>query len=171
MDRAVLENLLSQIRGCTFANIDTNTPVSPGIHKETRGTRVLLYTNQNGSAYEAMVRRRLQEAGKDPSTFVSGDLPWGTQVPNSPLVEHKGKVYLKVIELAPGKTEYFMFGQPVADPSGLDLKERRSNNQGLAPSAQVKVSSYNIENITRIALMGETLVGDAPKRSVLRINA
>lgn len=168
MDRAVLENLLNRIHGCTFATIDTNVLVSPGIHKETTGKRVILFTNQNGSGYEAMVKRRLQEAGKDPNSFVSGDLPWGIAVPNSPLIEHKGCTYLKVIEIAPGQSKYFMFGEEV-DPQGLRLKERRSYQGGLAPSARVNVSAYKLENITRIALMGENLVAEAPTRAVLPV--
>lgn len=167
MERAVLENLLTEIQGCTFASIDTLTSVSPGITKETKGKRVLLFTNKKSSGYENMVRRRLQEAGKDPTTFVSGELPWGTQVPNSPLVEHKGKVYLKCIDLAPGLTKYYMLGEEV-DPSGLGLRERNTY-QGLEPSSAVRVSTYELSNILRIALMGENLVSD--KGSILRMDA
>lgn len=169
MERAVLENLLREINGCTFASIDTIKLVSPGITKETTGKRIILFTNKKSSGYENMVRRRLQEAGKDPREFVSGDLPWGTQVPNSPLVEHKGKVYLKCIDLTEGQAKYFMLGEEVEDPSGLILRERRSHpNQGLPLASQVNVSCYDLQNIVRIALMGETLV--SKDNAILRIN-
>lgn len=169
MDRVTLENVLAEVSGCTFASLDAVTTVSPGITHEVMGKRVILFTNKKSSGYENMVRRRLIEAGKDPDTFVVGDLPWGTRVPNSPLIEHreKGKVYLQAIELAPGISKYFMLGKE-ANPNDLGIKKKEPYNQGLPTDAQVNVRCYDIENITRIVLMGETLV--AEKRNILRIS-
>jgi hypothetical protein len=169
MDRVTLENVLAEVSGCTFASLDAVTTVSPGITHEVIGKRVILFTNKKSSGYDNMVRRRLIEAGKDPDSFSLGDLPWGTRVPNSPLIEHKGKgkVYLQVIELAEGISKYFMLGKE-ANPHDLGIKRKDHYNQGLPPSSQVQVRCYAIENITRIVLMGETLV--AEKRNILRIS-
>lgn len=157
MERAELEDLLSQVRGCTFASIDSETEPSPGILKVTSQTRVLLFTNKNISGYDAMIKRRLVEAGKNPDNFVIGDLPWGERVKNSPLIEHKGKTYLQCVELAEGQKHYYLKanGKEV-DEADLNLRSRRTN-QGLAPADEVIVRTYNLDNITRISLMGVVL--------------
>lgn len=165
MERFLLENLLDKINGCTFANIDATTEPSSGIIKKTTGIRVILFTNKKTSGYENMVKRRLEEAGKDPDSFRSGDLPWGEQVPNSPLVEHKGKVYLKCILLSEGQSKYFIGTREVGG-QGLGLRGRFPN-QGLPPGDEVKVACYNLENIEKITLMGETLTAD--KTGVLSV--
>ena len=173
MERSVLDDLISRIHGCTFANIDATTTPSAGLTKVVTGKRVILFTNKLVSGYEKMVQRRLEEAGKDPKTFHAGDLPWGTRIPETPYIENRGKVYLQTIDLTPGKVEYFMLGEKLTDEevAGLQFPNRHADNQGLAPSSQVFVSCYLLENIDRIALMGEQLVSEAPRRAILGINA
>src|SRR3990167_9195349 len=83
---------LSAIRGCTFASLDTTTSPRPFYEVVRKNEGVLLFANQEGSGYERMVRRRLEEAGKDPAGFVLGDLPWGERIVGSPLFSHKGKL-------------------------------------------------------------------------------
>jgi hypothetical protein len=172
MDRRVLDDLLSRIDGCTFATIDATTTLSAGLVKVVTGKRVILFTNKISSGYENMVKRRLEEAGKDPKSFHSGDLPWGTRIHNSPLIEHKGRVYLQTIDLTAGQADYFMLGDKLTpeEVEGLKLKPRHADNQGLALSSQVQVSCYLLENIDRIVLMGEQLVSEAPRRAVLKLN-
>lgn len=170
MERAVLENLLVQIKGCTFASMDIETESSPGIRKEETGIRVILFTNQNVNGYENIVKRRLIEAGKDPRGFALGDLPWGKKVPNSPLIEHKDKTYLQYVILAHGLVKCFLTvtGKEVSE-GDLNLPSSRTN-QGLGPDDEVQIRNVNIANIRRIALMGEQLVSDAPKKAILRIS-
>jgi hypothetical protein len=170
MERSVLEDLLDRIDGCTFATLDAETYPTPGIRKVMTGKRVILFTNKKVSGYENMVKRRLVEAGRDPSNFVLTDLPWGTRVPNSPLIEHKGKTYLQCIVLSEGDARFFITttGDEVNEDD-LNLR-KRNTNQGLAANDEVLVCAYNLENITRIALAGENLVSEAPKRAVLRLN-
>lgn len=150
--------LLSKIQGCTFANLDAMTEPSNGIQKVTTGVRIILFTNKKSSGYENMVKRRLEEAGKDPNGFVLGDLLWGTRLPDSPVIENKGKHYLQCILLSEGQSKYFIGGREVPQ-DGLMLRQR-SNNQGLPTGSEVVVACYKLENITRIALMGETLVSE-----------
>lgn len=161
MDRPLLENLLEEIDGCTFATMDAETEPARGILKRETGKRVILFTNKKSSGYENMVRRRLIEAGKDPDGFVSGDLKWGTPVPNSPLVEHEGKTYLKVIELAEGQSRYFLKrSMAEANPADLGLRPSRPYQGGLPGDEKVICRAYNLEHITRITLMNETLVAN-----------
>jgi hypothetical protein len=164
MDVFMLQNLLDKINGCTFANIDSITEPSNGIRKETKGTRVILFTNKKSSGYDNMVRRRLVAAGKNPDRFSLGDLPWGKRLPNSPLIENKGKYYLQCIVLAEGPSKYYI-GEREINPAGL-LRTGQKTNQGLPPGEEVIVACFKLESITRIALMDEVLVAD--KQSVVQ---
>lgn len=157
MELFPLQNLLDKIQGCTFATLDTITEPSNGITKMTQGERVILFTNKKSSGYDNMVRRRLEAAGKNPDNFVLGDLPWGTRLPNSPLIEHKGKYYLQCVRLADGQSKYFIGSREVRDPSGLGLRSR-GTNQGLPKADEVEVCCYRLDRIQRIALMGDELL-------------
>jgi hypothetical protein len=154
MDRAVLENLLAEIDGGAFATIDATTKPDPAVTKVTTGKRVILFTNTKGqSGYAAIVRRRLLEAGKNPNNFELHDMTWGTRIPNTPFIEHKGKTYLQCIDLTDGDSKYYFLGHE-ADPSKLGLKKRPKSNQGLSPAEEVRVSCYDIANIDRLIVDG-----------------
>lgn len=154
MDLATLTMLLEQIRGCTFATIDSVTSPTKGIRCETTGTRVILFTNKTGSGYERMVRRRLTEAGKNPDDFVLSNLPWGERVPETPLIAHRGEMYLQTIVLAEGRSRCFLRDTEVNCSDFLPRRNRP--NQGLGADS-VLVRTYSLDNIVRIALMGEVL--------------
>lgn len=151
-----IEDLIEKIKGCTFASLDAETFPYPGIRKVTTGERVMLFTNKGGSAYEKLVKRRLVAAGKNPDNFVLSDLRWGERIPDTPLIYHRGKHYLQVIQLSPGVSAYyFTSGREVPDPEKMGLLRRRSN-QGLSREDEVIVQTYKLDNIIRITLMGET---------------
>src|SRR4051812_13236191 len=111
---------MNRIQGVTFAGMDCITipklkggkknPQQGRVTKHHKGARVMLFTNKNSSGYENMVRRRLEAEGKDPDTFVLGELQWGKRIYDSPLIEHEGKYYMQVIFLAPGTVDYFLDG-------------------------------------------------------------
>lgn len=141
--------ILSAINGCTFASMDTETMPKRGLLKVMKGERVILFTNKKSSGYENMVRRRLEQAGRDPESFKVGDLPWGERVPETPLILHKGVYYLQSVLLYPGKSEYSIGGLTV-EPSAFGLRERVN---------PVLVNAYKLESISRITLLGETIGG------------
>jgi hypothetical protein len=161
MDRVTLENLLNKFHGCTFATIDSETSPSPGIRKIETGKRVILFKSPH---YADMVKRRLIEAGKDPNNFVIGEMPWGQRVPNSPLIEHRGKTYLQVVELVEGQSKYFLLGMEQR-PEDLGIRPRRTN-QGLPEGDEVIVRCYSLDSITRIVLMGQTVLA-ANEKSIV----
>ncbi len=167
MDYDILKNLLDRIEGCTFATLDSTTYPKKGLRCETKGTRVIMFTNKKVSGYGNMVKRRLEAAGKNPADFVLGDLPWGTRVPDSPLIEHKGVYYIQTIVLSPGESVYSVGGRQV-NPSSFGINPRRTN-QGIPQPDEVIVSTYKMESIDRIVLMGEEVVTAKP-RSILRLN-
>lgn len=157
----ILEPLVGSIKGCTFASLDAVTVPTPGVIKMSSGVQVILFSSKE-SGYERMVRRRLIEAGKEPNNFVLSDLPWGEKVDGGPLIRHNGKMYLQGIVLNPGQARWFVgtlnnrAGWKEIDGSKLAVSKRKTPNQGLG-SRSVYVAAYNVENITNLRLLGETL--------------
>lgn len=173
MDVDILQPLLERIHGATFATLDTQT-TTKNLLKVSKGERVILFRTQGVSGYENRVKKLLSEAGLGPSRFSVGPLPWGVRVDDLPLISHKGNYYLQCVRLSEPKAEYFLPGGiPVSDLSVYGVRER-TRNLDLPEDKQVHVSCYNVENITRIALMGEevfdTNVAAKSQRAILKLN-
>ena len=144
--------LLEQIHGCTFASLSART-VTKGVIRVVSGEQVILFRMKEGSGYENKVNRELRKLGRDPS-FRVGRLPWGERVADLPLITHNGNYYLQTIPIKQGETHYFIGAMEVPRPSWLD---RPVGGQGLPPGHGVLVQAYNIDNITKLKLKGETL--------------
>ena len=174
-----LQALLAQINGATFASIDTVTiptlkggkknPFQGKVAKHCEGHRVMLFTNKKTNAYEAKVRRHLEREGKNPDSFVLGELPWGKRLPDSPIIEHNGKYYLQCVFLKSGSVEYrakefidcedgtwFSAGSRVVATAIQGLNERSgSEHQGL--DNEVIVRSYALDSIKALRAFHEEL--------------
>lgn len=168
-----IETLLKSFSGNTFASMDNITTVAlkggkknemqGRVTKRTSNNQVQLFTNEKSNGYENMVKRRLIAEGKDPEEFTVKPLPWGTRVKDSPFIEHNGKHYLQVIFNRPGKSEYFLDGQPI-DASAIEgLPEKKEpteeNGQGLTEENAVVVRTFAIESIESIRVLGEEIKG------------
>jgi len=57
----------------------------------------MVFDNKVKNSYEAMVNRRLEQMGEEP-TFSAGSLPWGTKIEGTACIEHKGNYYLQTIQ-------------------------------------------------------------------------
>lgn len=146
MTRDDLIPLLSQIKGCTFAGMDTETKAY-GVRKIETGISVLLFGSPYNNGYEKMVKRRLEAAGKNPLDFVLSDLPWGERHHTGlPIITHKGEDYLQTIVLREGKIEAFV---------GVNTPYHPGSNPG--GNEIVKVRTYKLSSITAIRLLGEEL--------------
>lgn len=171
-----LKLLLRTINGATFASLDALTEPRPGVLCETKAAKIILFRTKGGSGYENKVRRHLEEVGKDPSDFKVGPLPWGERVEDLPLIHHNGRYYLQCLFLAPGLTRYYLAvsGREV-NPLSFGIKPSRPFNQGLPEDKQVFIFTYNIKNITRLALMGKELLDTSVidrrqgKRAILKL--
>lgn len=162
-------DVLKKIQGCTFASMDNITQVKlkggkknemqGRVTKHTSNNQVMLFTNQNSNGYENMVRRRLEAEGKSPESFQLGSLPWGTRVPNTPLIEHNGKYYIQVIFNRPGSSVYFLDDQEIQpeDIEGFDAPKISGEGQGLEDDHAVVVRTFALDSIKAIRLMGESL--------------
>lgn len=150
MQLSQLYPLLRRIRGCTFAAIDTETHPKEGVIKVLEGTQVILFTNKKSHGYERMLQRRLAQAGL-PADFKVSEMKWGRKLPGSPLIEHKGKYYLQVILLKQGRGYGIVQGQRVT------LEELKQYLGTRDRSETVSVRAYNLDSITGIRLLGESL--------------
>jgi hypothetical protein len=160
-------DLLNKINGCTFAGLDCLTevklkggkknPMQGRVQKLVKGNRVLLFTNKKSSGYTNMVRRRLEQEGKDPDTFMPGNLAWGVRITNSPIIAHNENYYLQTVFLKAGEVQYLLDGKPIAkeDIQGLMPSPEGSGRQGLEDDNKVVVRTYMFESIQHIRLFKE----------------
>lgn len=148
---------LMRVRGATFGSMSTETFPGPGITKTSTGVSVILFSTDGHSGYEAMVKRRLVQAGQDPSGFVVDQLPWGKRVGDSPVIEHNGRFYVQVVVLDGGETRYFKTrtGRDI-DPEAYGLKRDRYLKQGLPEDSEVIVACYALEHVVEMKFLGAT---------------
>lgn len=167
-----VHELLAKINGCTFASMDTVTPVplkggkgnpfQGRVHMVQTGGRVMLFTNKKSNGYENMVKRRLEKEGKDPESFHLGNLPWGTRVEGSPIILHNDTYYIQVILFDPGTITYTLDGvmYPAEKIEGLPDPVKTSKSQGIDNG--VVVWTIKLENIKALRLFKEEVLEDAP---------
>lgn len=155
MERTDFMALLSRVNGCTFAALDAETHPSKGIRKTVFCETVIVFTNKTGSGYERMVRRRLEEIGKDPESFSVSELPWGERIPETPMIEHRGNLYLQAVVIRPGVTTCFIGTREVN--CATFCRDRGGYSQGLSDDRRVTVHAYKLESLLRLTLLGETL--------------
>lgn len=159
-----IEQVLANVNGASFIGIDTETiptlaggkknPMQGQIRKVMIGANVMIFQNKNGSAYDAMVRRRLVAEGKDPDTFQLGERKWGERRTGTPFIEHNGQLYLEVIFLRPGKVEYKRGVRPIAAADVEGLKQHDEAEQGGLDN-KVIIRTINVDNIKRIVVDGQ----------------
>lgn len=156
---ATITAALETVQGAAFASIDTLTeikltggkanPFQGRVTKSSVGNQVMVFTNKKSNAYDNMVKRRLEQEGKDPATFVLGALPWGTRIENTPFIQHNGELYLQLIYMKAGKTSYLVDGLPYAgEIPGLPVEKEPTGQAGL--ENQVIVRTLKEKSIKRL---------------------
>lgn len=166
MKLSTAQDAFGQLAGGTFVGLDTLTPVSlkggranpqqGRVTKRVTGSRVMCFSNQNGSAYEAMVRRRLAAEGRDPATFEVGPRAWGERLVGTPFVHHRGAYYIEVIFLGAGQVEYLLDGVVTSrsEIQGLDERAASSEGQGGLEN-RVVLRTYALSSITALRANGQ----------------
>lgn len=165
MDYQTAQNVFGSLAGGTFVGIDTRTevkltggrknPQAGRVTKVMRGAQIMVFTNAETNAYDAMVRRRLADEGKDPSTFELGERAWGTRVTGTPFVEHKGEYYLETIFMRPGTVEYELDGAVIPKDQIVGLPETRDNPDSQAGLAnKVVIRTFKLDSIIGLRAMG-----------------
>lgn len=162
MKLEVAQEAFENVSGNTFVGIDTVTdvkltggkknPLQGRVQKRMLGASVQVFSNQDSNGYSEMVRRRLVKEGKDPDEFKLGVRPWGTRIDGTPFVEHKGKHYIEVIFLKPGKTEYLVDGvvTPEEEIEGLPAKKAPAAESQGGLEDKVTIRTFALDGVTEI---------------------
>ena len=159
---------LKKLNGCSIGSIDTLTeveltggkanPQKGRITKRMIGGNVMFFCNIASNAYQNMVKRRLEQEGKNPETFTLSARKWGERVPTTPFVMHKGEIYLEAIFIkSPKKVEYFLDGQPIEKENIIGLKSSGESEQGGLDN-KVVIRTYKLSSIEKVK-MGDMSVG------------
>jgi hypothetical protein len=167
MDFQTANEAFKSLAGGTFVGMDTLTsvtltggkknPQQGRVTKRMTGATVMCFSNTNGSAYDAMVKRRLEAEGKDPATFELSPRAWGNRIVGTPFVEHKGAHYLEVIFLRAGAVRYLLDGKEV-DISEIDgLPEKREGEQGGLEN-KVVIRTFALDSIVALRADGKEWV-------------
>jgi len=167
MDYITAQGVFGALAGGSFVGIDTRTevkltggrknPQQGRVTKVMRGATVMVFSNAETNAYDAMVRRRLAEEGKDPDSFELGERAWGTRIPGTPFVEHNGKHYLETIFMRPGAVEYELDGNPIdkSDIQGLPAPRIDEDSQGGLDN-KVVIRTFALDSIMCLRGFGAT---------------
>ena len=161
----IKEVINDNINGATFISLTTSTdPRLLGgkdnahkghVKKVMTGANVMVFQNKNVHGYDAMVKRRLEKEGKDPNSFSLSPRAWGTRVPNTPFVEHKGNYYLEVIFLHAGEVHYELDGQPIAEADVIGLPPVKEEGHQGGLSDKVIIRTFKVDSITSLKINGE----------------
>ena len=165
MDYPTAQTVFGALAGGTCVGIDTRTEVKltggrknvqqGRVTKVMRGATVMVFTNAEVNAYDAMVRRRLAAEGLDPESFTLGERVWGTRVAGTPFVEHNGKYYLETIFLKPGTVEYELDGVPVSPLLIEGLPDSRVDPESQAGLGdKVVVRTFALDSIMGLRALG-----------------
>lgn len=168
MEYKNLREIISTIKGTTFAGIDTITevklkggkknPFQGRVQKKTTGANVMLYNDSSKNVYGNMVKNRMIKEGKDPDTFELKPRTWGVRVENSPFIEHKDKFYLECIFISPGKSVYLVDGieTPKEEIEGLETEKKVSETSQGGIENKVILRTFSLDSIQEVRLKGTT---------------
>ena len=172
MKYETLSSVVESVKGSTFAGLTTRTkvklkggkknPMQDRVTKKTSGANVMIFSSVECSAYEGMVKRRLEKEGKDPTTFTVKPRAWGNRVGKTPFIEHKDKHYIEVFFVSPGKTTYYLDDKEidVDDIEGLTTKVESDTSQG-GLEDKVVIRTFSLDSIEEIRMMGTTITKES----------
>lgn len=160
--KANLYTLLSEdVTGNSFIGLTTVTnqklkggsrnPFQGKVRKVMQNASVMVFNNAH--TYETMVRNRLKREGKDPDSFSMQSRTWGERIPNTPFVEYKGRYYLEVIILNPGRIFFTVEGVEVPPSKIKGLEYPPEADQG-GLSNKIVIRTYAVENIRVVKFHG-----------------
>jgi hypothetical protein len=176
----ILENL-SDFKGSQIIGLDTvvnvkltggkKNPMQGRIKKITEGNVVMIF--KNGEGYKNMVNRRLEKQFDDlgmttvelferiaDKNFEPGPRPWGTRIEDSPIISHRGKLYLECIFIKAGKSKYFLDGEEIAKERITGLPDKKEGRQG-GLIDKVVVRTFALESIIKVRKSKKEILGRA----------
>ena len=167
VSHAELVNIISNVRGCKFAHITTNTEVK--VKRDCPFQNVRKVTSrrvQINYGYENAVNNHLERNGEQ-RNFVGGSLPWGAWLIPNKVIEHKLNLYLRTYEPAnASETSYYVLsdGRMANDHDtevinayayAKSYGSEKQANFGLTYDEQVKPKAVSFDSIVEISINGE----------------
>lgn len=163
----LIQKLLDDVNGNTIISIDTVTePTLTGgqknpnrgrIFKVSLGHNVIVFANKKSNGYENMVNRRLEKEGLDPSSFKVGPRKWGQRIDGTPFVKHGDEMYLEVIFLRAGNTQYTKDGAVISDAEAVNcgVKETTQEAHQGGLKNKVIIRTYKMSSISAMTVNGQ----------------
>lgn len=165
MDYNTIKTEVDKVKGTTFVSIDTVTdvkltggksnPLQGRVQKLTRGANVMVFNSTEQNGYENMIKRRMIEEGKDPSTFTLGKRAWGQRIDQTPFIDHNGKKYIECIFVNPGKSTYLVDGVETDkdDIQGIPESKENADSQGGIEN-KVVIRTFALDSIQSVRING-----------------
>lgn len=157
-----IHTVFENVNGASFVGIDTEVVVTlkggksnsqqGRVTKVVTGSSVMVFQNNKQNGYANMVKRRLENEGKNPESFQLSERRWGEREAGTPFVTHKGATYLEVIFLKAGKVTYLLDGKVINkdDVVGLPEKKAASGQGGL--DTIVIIRTFKLASVTAIRI-------------------
>ncbi len=167
MEASKIENLFSNLKSNAIIGLSMITdvtltggkknPLQGHVTKLVEYASCQVYCNAKSNGYENKVKRGLVKEGKSADDFVLSPRVWGTRIPGTPFVEHKGEKYLEVMfNSRPNRVTYMIDGK-IADKSnitGIPIK-KEGNQGGLEEKAILRTPKF--DNILAIKYNGKDI--------------
>lgn len=170
MDLATAQNIFQNVKGTCFVGMDTETEVSrlkrdeavqPGkVTKQTTGSVVMVFVQEDHTAYSAQVKRRMAAEGLDPDSWEGGPLPYGEWMGSSMFISHTpkntGKLthYVRTHFVRAGTSEYFLDGKPISKADIVDTSAPKKPGKQGGQDDKVIPRNYKLDSIRKIRIDG-----------------
>lgn len=157
LTQAAMVEMLSGIRGATFATIITDT--DPRLKKTGNplGTvrKVSRVNVTLGFQYTTAVNRQRVREDSEPD-FEAKPRQWGSRIPGTFLIENKGKLYLETkVERSLGHAYIDSTGRQLTDAEVAPYLPARGESRQEV-EREILVRDYALDSIRSISCKGET---------------
>lgn len=151
--------IMSRVKGSVIATITaitepamkkTNNPFINRVQKRTVQNVMLNFT------YENSVNSQREKEGNE-EEFIAHPRKWGQRIQGTPIVDHKGKMYLETKPNGKAQsTEWFLDGQPTnlaIFQHFLTIPNSNKEHQGV--EKEIKVRDFAFINIAEVKMQGK----------------
>lgn len=182
MKLSVAQTIFENVQGTRICGIDSDikvsrlvrdTKVQPGVlRKVTKGSVVMVFAQDDPTAYSNQVKSRMEKEGIDPASWEGGPLPYGEWMDNSPFIKYtkikKGEddglisqettYYVRVHFIKAGTSEYFLDGVSIAKSAIVDTSAPKKEGKQGGQNDKVIPRNYKLDSLTAIRIDGAEFI-------------
>ena len=164
----VAKKIFDNVKGTCFVGIDSLTTIkrlkrdeavqAGVVTKATTGSTVMVFAQEDHTAFSVQVKRRMEAEGIDPNSWEGGPLPWGEWVDDTMFIVHTKKGdetathYLRVHFVKAGKSTYFLDGEPIDKADVVDTSAPKKESDQGGQADKVIPRNYKLDSITAIRI-------------------